>query len=105
MEQINLFTPPEHVNFLAQKLYDKGSISDVSIAFLEQNGGGPLQNHTHAHNHLFIVTEGEAEIRLGSESIILKKNESFLVTGTIPHSVWNHADQNTTMIGINILSE
>ena len=105
MQNNKLFTPPEHVHFLAQKLYDKGNMLDCSIAYLEQNGGGPLQNHTHVHNHLFIVTEGEAEIKLDDKSIILRKNESYLVNGSIPHSVWNHAQQLTVMIGITIMPE
>ncbi len=104
MQQHNLlFTPPEHVHFLAQKLYGNAVISDCSIAYLEQDGGGPMQNHTHAHDHLFIVTDGEAEIKLADKSVILRKNESYLVKGMIPHSVWNHAEQTTVMIGISIM--
>ncbi|MDO4945091.1 MAG: cupin domain-containing protein [Ruminococcus sp.] len=98
-----LFTPPDHINFAARKLYGEGDISDVSIAFIDENGGGPSSNHTHKHNHLFIVTEGEAKIILDGEEIILKKNESFLVKGEIPHSVWNNQTAETTMIGINIM--
>lgn len=105
MENDKLFTPPEHVNFLAQKLYGKSNMLDCSIAYLEKNGGGPLHHHTHAHNHLFIVTEGEAEIKLDNKSIILRKNESYLVNGMIPHSVWNRAEQTTVMIGITIMPE
>lgn len=98
-----LFTPPDHVNFAAQKLYGEGKMSDVSIAFIDENGGGPASNHTHNHDHLFIVTEGEAKIDLDGKEIILKKNESFLVKGQIPHSVWNNQSTKTTMIGINIM--
>lgn len=86
----NTFTPHDHVNFAARSLFGDGKISDVSIAFIDENGGGPITNHTHAHNHLFIVTEGEARIDLNGEKIILEKNESFLVKGKIPHSVWNN---------------
>ncbi len=100
-----LFTPPDHVNFTAQKLYGEGEMSDVSIAFIDENGGGPTTNHTHKHNHLFIVTEGEAKIDLDGNEIILKKNESFLVKGDIPHSVWNNTQEETVMLGINFSSE
>lgn len=99
------FTPPDHIQFLAKKLYGKGTITDVSIAHLEPNGGGPTKNHIHPHHHLFIVTEGEAEIILDEERILLQKNESYLVQGGIPHSVWNHADKTTTIIGISIMPE
>lgn len=99
------FTPPDHVHFLARKLYGKGQITDVSIAHLEKNGGGPAQNHTHVHDHLFFVTEGEAEIILDKERVILHKNDSYLVPGSIPHSVWNHSGEQTTMIGISVMPE
>lgn len=96
-------TPPKHVNFKAQKLFGQmGQIIDGSIAYISLDGGGPVEQHTHEHNHLFIVTEGEAKILLGDETVIVKKNESFLVEGKIPHSVWNNIDGETVMIGISV---
>lgn len=96
-------TPPNHVNFSAKKLFtDLGVVIDGSIAYLGKNGGGPSVNHTHEHNHLFIVTQGEARITLGSDTIIIKQNESFLVNGSIPHSVWNNIDGLTVMIGLTV---
>lgn len=96
-------TPPKHVNFEAKKLFGSmGEIMDGSIAYLSVNGGGPTEVHTHEHNHLFIVTEGEAKIILGEEEVIVKKDEAFLVEGKIPHSVWNNIDGETTMIGISV---
>lgn len=96
-------TPPDHENFEAKKLFGAaGEIMDGSIAYMHLNGGGPVTPHTHAHNHLFIVTKGEAEITLGEETILLKENESFLVEGKIPHAVWNHASEDTVMIGISV---
>ena len=52
-------TPPKHVNFHAKKLFgEMGRFVDGSVAYIELNGGGPTELHTHEHNHLFIVTEG-----------------------------------------------
>lgn len=96
-------TTPDHIHFLAKKLFaDCGEIIDGSIAYLEKGGGGPTSLHTHEHNHLFIVTSGQARIELGSEVKILNANESFLVKGSIPHSVWNNIDGTTVMIGISV---
>lgn len=96
-------TPPKHINFEAKKLFGSiGEIMDGSIAYLNLNGGGPTEQHTHEHNHLFIVTEGEAKILLGDEEVIVKKNESFLVEGRIPHSVWNNIEGTTVMLGISV---
>ena len=99
----NFITPPNHVNFKAKKLFaDLGEIIDGSVAYIDLNGGGPTEKHTHEHNHLFIVTQGEAKVLLGDEEVIIHKDESFLVEGKIPHSVWNNIDGQTVMIGISV---
>ena len=96
-------TPPKHVNFKAKKLFgEMGRIIDGAIAYVDLNGGGPTELHTHEHNHLFIVTKGEAKIILGEEEIIVKKDEAFLVDGKIPHAVWNNQEEETVMIGISV---
>jgi mannose-6-phosphate isomerase-like protein (cupin superfamily) len=99
-------TPPNHVDFSAKRLFsDVGEIIDGSIAYLYKHGGGPTTNHTHEHNHLFIVTQGEARIVSGSETVIVRENESYLMDGTIPHSVWNNIDGTTVMVGISLKSK
>ncbi|MGN0632553.1 MAG: cupin domain-containing protein [Oscillospiraceae bacterium] len=104
MSEKNLFTPPLHVNFLAEKLYGNlGEITDVSLAQIGKEGGGPEGNHTHAHDHLFIVTQGEAKIVEDGEVKILKQNEAYLVKGEKPHSVWNNSDGTTVMIGATVI--
>lgn len=96
-------TLPEHIKFKAKKLFgEMGTIIDGAIAYVDLEGGGPVKQHTHPHNHLFIVTQGEAKILLGDEEIILKKDEAFLVKGEIPHSTWNNSDGETVMIGISV---
>lgn len=96
-------TPPAHVNFEAKPLFGAmGEIIDGAIAYMTLNGGGPTEQHTHEHNHLFIVVEGEAKVLLGDKEVIIHKNESFLVKGNIPHSVWNNLETETVMIGISV---
>lgn len=96
-------TPYGHVNFEAKRLFGSvGKIIDGSVAYLNLNGGGPIEKHTHPHDHLFIVVKGEAKILLNEEEIIVKKDESFLVNGEIPHSVWNNTDEETVIIGISV---
>ena len=96
-------TPPEHIHFLAKKLFtDCGEIIDGSIAYLEKGGGGPTSLHTHEHNHLFIVFSGQARIELDGEVKIVNANESLLVNGKVPHSVWNNIERTTVMMGISV---
>ena len=55
-------TPPDHVDFEAKKLFGgMGRIIDGSIAYISMKGGGPTRQHTHAHDHLFIVVKGRGE--------------------------------------------
>ena len=99
----DFITPLNHVNFLAKKLFENcGEIIDGSIAYMEPNGGGPTKLHTHAHSHLFIVIQGQAKIKLENTEKILNPNESFLVAGNIPHSVWNNTNTTTIMVGISV---
>ena len=100
---MQFMTPPNHIGFKASKLFgESGKIIDVAIAYIERGGGGPLKPHTHSHNHLFSVLEGEAKVLLGEDVVIVKQGESFLVDGSIPHSVWNNCDIQTVMLGISV---
>lgn len=99
----DFITPPNHINFLAKRLFSNlGKIIDGSIAYLEPNGGGPLEKHTHPHDHLFIVISGQAKVLLENTEIIINENESYLVKGTIPHSVWNNVNKTTVILGISV---
>lgn len=99
----DFITPPNHVRFHAKPLFgNMGEIMNGAIAYLDELGGGPIEKHTHEHNHLFIVVQGEAKILLDQETKILRANEAFLVEGRIPHSVWNNVQGQTVMIGITV---
>lgn len=99
-------TPPKHVNFEAKKLFGSmGQIMDGAIAYVRAKGGGPTEQHTHEHDHLFIVVKGEAKVLLDREEMIMPENEAFLVKGMIPHSVWSNREEETVMIGISVSGE
>lgn len=102
----NFITPPNHFGFKAKKLEEeiKGTISDCSVAYIEPNGGGPEPGHTHIHDHFFIVAEGTATIKMGQEKLIINKDESIIIPGSIIHSIWNETDKPLKMIGITIQS-
>lgn len=52
--------------------------------------------------YLFIVCKGKARIQLDKEIVIVKENESYLVEGKIPHSIWDNIEEETIMIGISV---
>lgn len=98
-------TPSNHVNFLAKKVFNNlgnYEIVDGSIAYVGKDGGGPLENHSHEHKHLFIVVKGEAKIILDNETIIVKENQHYLVESNVKHSVWNNISDTTIMLGITL---
>ena len=102
-EKSGFMTPPNHVLFQAKKLFGAvGEIIDGSIAYITLQGGGPTETPTHEHNHLFVVTKGEAKVLLGDETVHIPQDEAFLVPGHIPHSVWSNRDEETVMIGISV---
>lgn len=103
MSKTDFITPPNHVNFLAKKLFQNidEKIVDGSIAYLQKDGGGPEKPHTHEHNHLFIVIKGEAKLIVDNDIVILKENESYLVPGKRMHAVWNNIRGETIMVGIS----
>ncbi|MDE7215228.1 MAG: cupin domain-containing protein [Clostridia bacterium] len=99
----DFITPPDHVNFKAKKLFgNMGEIIDGAIAYVSAKGGGPMQLHTHSHDHLFIVVKGRARVYVGGREVVLDKDESYLVDGTLPHSVWNDVEEETVMIGLSV---
>ncbi len=103
MDLKDFMTPPDHVGFLAKRLYGAGgTIGDVAVARLEPDGGGPLTAHTHPHDHLFVVVQGEVRIVLGGEERRLGENEALLVRGCVPHAVWNRTRETAVMIGITV---
>jgi mannose-6-phosphate isomerase-like protein (cupin superfamily) len=102
----DFITPPDHVAFLVKRLFAaQGKLLNGSIAYLEAGGGGPIEAHTHPHDHLFIVVSGEARVLTDGEEITVRENENYRVKGSVPHSVWNNTSETTVMIGLSVTAE
>ena len=96
-------TPPNHIRFNAKKLfYDvNATILDSALAYVEPGGGGPDPAHTHDQDHIFIVVDGCATIRVGNEYTIVQKDEALYIKGQVEHSVWNKTNELMKIIKIN----
>lgn len=99
----NTFITPEgHKGFLAKKLFNEmGKIHWGAIAYIEENGGGPENNHTHSDDHIFIIVDGEVRIVSGDKEIIAGKDQAVFVEGMIPHSIWNNGTKTAVVIKIS----
>lgn len=97
-------TPLNHLKFKAKKIMGEviGKMSDCSVAYIEPQGGGPEPSHTHSHDHLFIVTEGVATVKMEKKIIKVNTDEAIIVPGLINHSIWNQTGKPLKMIGITI---
>ena len=96
-------TPPMHIGFMAKKYLElTGMFQDGTLAYVEPGGGGPLTKHTHPHDHLFLVIQGEARIEFEEETVFLKANEIYRVRGNRLHSVWNNGKVTAIMLGVTI---
>ena len=63
----------------------------------------PGPHHTHAENHIFIVTEGEATVISDGKEIAVRQDEALLIDGSLPHSIWNRTDKTITVVKISTL--
>lgn len=99
----DFMTPPGHVNFNAKMLATdlKATLLDVAVAYIEPGGGGPSPAHTHANNHLFVVVEGCATIKMGNQLIAVQTDETVYVKGDMEHSIWNESDKPLKVLKIN----
>ncbi|MDC7220225.1 MAG: cupin domain-containing protein [Spirochaetales bacterium] len=99
-----MITPKNHINFRALKIADDidDEIMDCAVAYIEPQGGGPLPDHTHEHDHLFTVISGEIEIRMENETFALASGESLRVPGRKRHSVWNVSERLAKVLGVSL---
>ncbi len=98
----SFITPDGHQGFKAKRLFDEmGKIRWGAIAYIEKNGGGPENNHTHSNDHIFIVVDGEVRIVSGSREIVAGKDQAVFVDGMTPHSIWNNGDKTAVVVKIS----
>lgn len=59
---------------------------DMTIAFVEIDAGAPLPQHSHVHVQVANVLEGEFEMVLGGETLLLRAGQSLVIPSNVPHS-------------------
>ena len=95
--------PQGYVNFRAKKLFGmSGKILSGIIAYIDEDGGGPRPEHIHEYGHIYMLIQGGIEINVNNEKIRIRKNETFFVNGTVPHSVRNYFKGLTILVILNV---
>ena len=59
---------------------------NVSVAHVNLDAGAVLQEHSHHHEQIVNVVDGELELTVGGEAIILKRGLSMVLPPMVPHS-------------------
>lgn len=79
-----------------------GAGMECSLVRIEPGGGGPLEPHTHGHDHLVIVLRGSLTIKQGNTEASTQAPAAVRVEGSVPHSFRNAGvdDVELAMIGL-----
>ena len=94
---------PNHKDFMAKTIPSPLEAStDVLLAEIAVGGGGPIEEATHEHDHIFIVLVGQITVDIAGAKYIVEEEHSIYVEGQIPHSIWNTGDKTARVIGVNI---
>lgn len=56
----------------------------LSVVRMEANSFVPL--HSHPHEQMGVVLEGEVEMNIGGETRVVKKGDGYLIPGRVEHS-------------------
>lgn len=85
MTSINLHTTP------AQTLFDGYHVKflhseQMTVSFIEIEADKPFPEHSHPHEQITNILEGEFEMTIGGETCILKAGESAVIPPNVLHS-------------------
>lgn len=95
--------PSDHVDYFKKDLFgDCGEVLNGAVSYIYPNGGGPFEQHTHDNDHLVVIVRGQAKVLLADTFYIIHENESYIVKGDIPHSIWNNSSDTTILVGITL---
>ena len=59
---------------------------NMSLAFWEVKAGADFPEHTHPHEQVSVVTEGEFELTVDGETQVLKPGNIAVIPSNVPHS-------------------
>jgi quercetin dioxygenase-like cupin family protein len=86
------------VNTLPKKELCKGFITRLihgnqsTLSFVDITKGNSLPEHSHPHEQVTYIVEGELEMTIGGNVMVLKKGMVHVIPPNVPHSATAHSD-------------
>ena len=63
-----------------------------TLSFVDITKGHSLPEHSHPHEQVTYIVEGELEMTIGGEVMVLKKGMVNVIPPNVPHSAVAHMD-------------
>ena len=57
----------------------------IMFSFLDFSPGGVIKTHSHPHEQMGMVLEGQFELTIGDETKVVRAGDVYLIPGNIPH--------------------
>lgn len=64
----------------------------MTLSFVDISKGSQLAEHSHPHEQITYVMEGELEMFIGGEKMLLTPGMIHVIPGNTPHSAYAHTD-------------
>jgi quercetin dioxygenase-like cupin family protein len=64
----------------------------MTLSFVDIKKGSVLNEHQHPHEQITYVMEGELEMIIGGERMLLTPGMVHVIPGNMPHSAYAHTD-------------
>jgi quercetin dioxygenase-like cupin family protein len=59
---------------------------NMTFAYWTIDAGAAMPNHSHPHEQVYNITEGEFELTVGDETKLMKPGQVAVIPGNVPHS-------------------
>lgn len=64
----------------------------MTLSFVDIKKGSVLNEHKHPHEQITYILEGELEMIIGGERMLLTEGMVHVIPGNVPHSAFAHTD-------------
>src|SRR5687768_11382505 len=64
----------------------------MTLSFVDIKKGSVMEEHKHPHEQITYILEGELEMIIGGERMLLTPGMIHVIPGDVPHSAYAHTD-------------